>query len=132
MERSFDAIEMTIPESRTLRIQDAKDVALQPVDGCVWVTYEDDIMDVVVEAGDALRVARNGVTLVHAFKAARVRIAYPADAGAPSMTFGGGYRAIGTRILAGMLSGWVRALRDRFGTAAARGGQADVNVHLPA
>jgi Protein of unknown function (DUF2917) len=120
MERTIETMETTIPQGHTLRIQDGMGVELSAVDGCLWVTYQDDPADRIVEAGDMLRIGRDGLTLVHAFKAAHVRIAYRADAGAPSMAFGGGYREVGTRIVAAMFAGWARGMRDRFATAMAQ------------
>lgn len=120
MDRTIDTMEMTLPPRQTLRIQDGKGVELHAVAGCLWVTYENDVADRVVEAGDTLRIARNGRTLVHGFRTSQVRITFPAIAGAPSVTFGGGYREVGTRIVAAMLAGWRRGMRERFATAVAQ------------
>ena len=120
MARTTETMEATLPQGRTLRIQNAKGVELRPAQGRIWVTYEGETVDTVVEACDKLRVTRDGCTLVHAFEETRLRIAYPADAGAPSMTFGGGYREVGTRIVAAMLADWLRGMRERFATAVAQ------------
>jgi hypothetical protein len=120
MDRTIETMELTLPRRQTLRIQDGKGVELQAVAGCLWVTYENDVADGVVEAGDTLRIARNGRTLVHGFEASQVRITFPAIAGAPSMTLGGGHRELGARIVAAMLADWMRGMRDRFVTAAAQ------------
>jgi Protein of unknown function (DUF2917) len=120
MASTTETMEATIPQGRTLRIQNGKGVELRPAQGCIWVTHEGETDDVVVEAGGTLRVTRDGLTLVHAFEKTRLGIAYPSDAGAPSMTFGGGYREVGTRIVAAMLADWMRGIRDRFATAVAQ------------
>lgn len=120
MARMTETVEATIPQGRTLRIQSARGVELRSAQGRIWVTYEGEAVDTVVEACGTLRVTRDGITLVHAFEETRLRIAYPADAGAPSMTFGGGYREVGTRIVAAMLADWLRGVRDRFATAMAQ------------
>ena len=46
----------------------------------------------MLSQSETFRVSRNGITLVHAFRDVQLRIAYPAEAGVPSLTFGGGYR----------------------------------------
>lgn len=117
MDRTIETMELTLPPCQTLRIQDGDCIELQALAGCLWVTYENDGADRVVEAGDTLRIARTGRTLVHGFEASQVRITFPANAGAPSMTFGGGYREVGTRIVAAMLADWLRGMRERFATA---------------
>ena len=120
MARTTETMEATIPQGRTLRIQNAKGVELRPVQGRIWVTYEGETIDTVVEARSKLRVTRDGLTLVHAFEETRLGIAYPADAGVPSMTFGGGYREVGSSIIAAMFAEWVRGMRARFATAVAQ------------
>ena len=95
MTSKVDMMETKIPKGRTVRIQDGKGLDLTVVAGSLWVTYEDDINDFVLRPGEAFHVSRNGLTLIHAFREVQLRIAYPADAAAPSLTFGGGYREVG-------------------------------------
>jgi hypothetical protein len=119
MERMIDVVETTIPKGRTLRIQDGKHLELRVVTGSLWVTHEDDPRDVVLSATKRHRVDRDGATLVHAFDAARLQIASPAGT-VPSITLGGGYRDVGSSVLAAMAAAWARGLRDRFATAVAQ------------
>jgi len=74
MERTTDVMETTIPKGRTLRIRDGKGLELKVVTGSLWLTYENDTKDTVLEACDTFRVGRDGLTLVHAFKDVQVRI----------------------------------------------------------
>ena len=111
MERTTDVMETTIPKGRTLRIQDGKGLELKVVAGSLWATYENDTRDIVLEACDTLRVARDGIMLVHAFKDVQLSVAYPVEAGAPSLTLGGGYREFGASVAAAMFAGWMREIR---------------------
>jgi hypothetical protein len=132
MERSTDVMETTIPKGRTLRIQDGKDLDLKVVSGCLWVTSEHDKSDVVLQACDTLRVSRNGLRLAHAFEEVRLHIAYPVEAGAPSLTLGGGCREFGASVAAAMLADWMREFRGWIAAGvrerAARPGRLGMNA----
>jgi hypothetical protein len=114
MERTTGMMETAIPKGRTLRIQDGKDLELKVVTGSLWVTYQDEPKDIVVDACDRFRVTRNGLTLAHAFKDVRLAIAYPAEAGAPSLTLGGGYREVGASVVSTISAEWMREIRGWF------------------
>jgi hypothetical protein len=120
MARMIEVVETTIPKGRTLRIQDGKHLELRVVTGSLWVTQEGDPEDIVLGATDAHRIDRDGVTLVHAFGAVRLQIASPAGT-VPSITLGGGYRDVGSSVLAAMVAGWARGLRERIAATAPRG-----------
>jgi hypothetical protein len=111
MESKLDVMETTIAKGRTLRIQDGKGFDLEVVAGCLWITYEHDTTDMVFDAGSKLHVGHNGLTLAHAFKEVRLRIAYPVEAGAPSLTLGGGYREVGGSVVRTMFAEWLRGIR---------------------
>jgi len=104
-------IEMTIPKGRTLRIQDGKNFELSVVAGCLWVTQEHDTEDQVLDACATFRVTRDGLTLAHACKEARVRIACSAEDGMPTLTLGGGYREFGAGVCRGVLKEWAGKIR---------------------
>jgi hypothetical protein len=53
--------------------------------GTAWVTQEHDLRDVIVEAGDWLRLDRDGTALVQAHRAAIVTITAPAHGDAPEV-----------------------------------------------
>jgi hypothetical protein len=118
MESKLDVMETTIPRGRTLHIQDGKGFDLEVVAGCLWVTQQDETADQVLDAGESFRVSRDGVTLVHAFNEARLRIASPAGAGTPSVTLGGGYREVGASVVGTMFTAWLRGIRGRMGARA--------------
>jgi hypothetical protein len=115
MTSQVDTMETTIPKGRTLRIQDGKGLELSVVAGCLWVTYEHDTADTVLDPGDTFHVNRNGLTLVHALKEVQLRIASPAEAGAPSLTLGGGYREVGRSVARAMFAEWLHGIRGRIG-----------------
>jgi hypothetical protein len=114
MERMIDVIETTIPKGRTLRIQDGKGLELKVVTGRLWVAQEDDPNDAVLDATESYRLNRGGLTLVHAFKAVQLQITYPAQAGAPSITVGGGYREVGSSVVSTIFGEWMREVRGWF------------------
>ena len=114
MNTKVETIETVLPKGRTLRIQDGKGLDLTVVTGCLWVTYEHDTEDSVFETSGRFRVVKNGLTLVHAFSDVRLRIAYPVEAGAPSLTLGGGYRDVGAGILRAMLAQSFHAIHGRI------------------
>jgi hypothetical protein len=114
MESKRDTMETRIPKGRTLRIQDGKGLELNVIAGCLWVTYEHDTVDTVLDPSDTFQVSRNGLTLVHALKDVELRIAYPAEAGAPSLTLGGGYREVGRSVARAMFAEWLRGIRGRI------------------
>src|SRR5512134_3067628 len=114
MNSKVEMMETTIPNGRTVRIQDGKGLDLQVVTGCLWVTYEHHTEDMVVDAGHTLRVSRDGLTLIHAFGEVQLRIAYAAEAGAPTLTLGGGYREFASSVAGAMVAAWVRAVGTRF------------------
>jgi hypothetical protein len=118
MTSQVEAIDTTIPQGRTLRIQGGKGLELSVVAGCLWVAYEHDAEDTVLEPGETLRVSRNGRTLVHAPKEVQLRIAYPVEAGAPSLTPGGDYREFASSVARSMFVDWLRGIRGRIAPAA--------------
>lgn len=118
MTSKVEMMETTIPKGRTMRIRDARGLELTVVTGCLWVTCEGDIEDMVLAPRDTLRVGRDGLTLVHAFNEVRLRIAYPGAADAPTLTYGGGYREFGSSVMRSMVAEWLRGIRARFAPAA--------------
>jgi hypothetical protein len=120
MNNKVDMMETKIPKGRTLRIRDGKGVDLTVAGGCLWVAYEHDATDTVLDAGDTLRLSRDGLTLVHAPKEVQLRIAYPVEAGAPSLTLGGGYREFVSSVARSIFAEWLRGIRGRI-AAGARG-----------
>jgi hypothetical protein len=118
MNRRADMMQTAIAKGRTVRIQDGKGLELTVVTGTLWVTYENDPEDFVLSPSETVRVSRNGLTLVHAFRDVQLRIAYPAEAGVPSLTFGRGYREFASSVMRSMVAEWLRGIRARVAPAA--------------
>jgi hypothetical protein len=114
MESKLDVMETTIPKGRTLRIQDGKNFEIKVVAGQLWITQERDTADYVLDPCETFRVSRNGRTLVHALKGAQLRIAYPTEAGMPSLTLGGGFREVAWSVAGAILAEWMRGIRSRI------------------
>jgi hypothetical protein len=117
MNCSTRTMETMIPNGRTLHVDGCQDLELQVVTGQLWVTCEGSPADVVLEPCESFRVTRGGLTLAHAFRDVRLRIAYPADALAPRLAPGGGPREFGASVLSEMLAQWIHAVRARFASA---------------
>jgi hypothetical protein len=117
MNSKTEMMQAAIAKGHTVRIQDGKGLEVTVVTGSLWVTYENDAKDFVVSPSETFRVNRDGLTLVHAFREAQLRIAYPAEAGAPSLTFAGGYREFGSSVVRSMVAEWLRGIRARFAPA---------------
>jgi hypothetical protein len=128
MSTKVDMMETTIQKGRTLHIQNGKDLDLTVVAGSLWVTYEHDTEDMVFEATDTFRVAKDGLTLVHALKDVQLRIAYPVEAGAPSLTLGGGYRDVGASVVQAMFAESMRKIRERIAAVTGASRPAGVGV----
>ena len=54
------------------------------------------------------------VTLVHALKEVQLRVAYPVEAGAPTLTLGGGYREVASSVGRSLVAEWLRGVHGRI------------------
>jgi hypothetical protein len=66
---------LRLARGQTIKLIDALGSTLRVAEGSVWVTEEDVPRDVVLGAGAAYRLSRNGLALVHAFGDATVALA---------------------------------------------------------
>jgi hypothetical protein len=66
-----------------LPLHDGAGATLACLDGDLWITQEHDGEDVLLKAGESLRLARNGRTVVQALSAARVAVEAPPASGWP-------------------------------------------------
>jgi quercetin dioxygenase-like cupin family protein len=60
-----------------LPLHDGAGATLACLEGDLWITQERDGQDVLLRAGESLRLARNGRTVVQALRAARVAVEAP-------------------------------------------------------
>ncbi len=69
--RINDCIEqatLTLARGDIARIEDGRGATVTVAYGSVWLTQANEIDDVCLRAGEVFRIARNGTTLVSAFK----------------------------------------------------------------
>lgn len=69
----------------TLSLADQQGQRVACLDGQVWITLQDDVRDVVLEAGDCFVIDRPGLTLVFALGDAILTVGPPV-AGEPCQT----------------------------------------------
>lgn len=67
-----------LAKSEIVEVMQPRSVAIECLDGSVWVTLDYDLRDVVLEAGQAFVVNPNHRALVQALDASRVRFIAPA------------------------------------------------------
>ena len=63
---------LLLSKGRSMTLDHATSTVIRCQVGSLWVTQDNDVRDVVLEAGDEFRPDREGVVLVHALKPSRV------------------------------------------------------------
>ena len=120
---------ITLDRGKLLRVYDGEGLLLTPGSGVLWITEERSANDTFLLPGETYRLAKPGLALVHAHRAARVVIELPAGNAkprrvdvAPADGASGRRVAFPTRGYAS-LARWVRAIfiaiRNWFAAAAA-------------
>ena len=66
-----------------LPLHDGAGATVVCVEGELWITQEHDGEDVLLSAGESLRLSRNGRTVVQALRASRVAVEAPPASGWP-------------------------------------------------
>jgi quercetin dioxygenase-like cupin family protein len=66
-----------------LPLHDGAGATVVCVAGELWITQEDDGEDVLLSAGESLRLSRNGRTVVQALRSSRVAVEAPPASGWP-------------------------------------------------
>jgi len=127
MEHRADAIEVALPRRHSLRIRDGEGLIVEVVEGCLWLTQDQDSKDYIAKAGQSLAIEHGGLTLAFACSAARLRLRRPGAACAPAMEFGGrnAHGAGNTHPLpfvpvAGLCGGLVKYIRALIGRGPAQ------------
>lgn len=111
MERMLESIEIAVPAGRTLRIHRAKGAVLRVVQGTGWITEEGDTEDYALGAGDTRRIGSAGLTLVHAFDAARLVLESASGSRCVTVELGGFYREYAAAVWREQLAGVGRRIR---------------------
>ena len=63
-----------LAKNSTIAILQPQDAVVECLEGCVWITLDEDIRDVIIEAGELFCADRNSRALVHALETSRVRV----------------------------------------------------------
>lgn len=95
MENRADAFEFALPRRHSVRIRDGKGLIVEVVEGCLWLTQDQDRKDYIAEAGESVAIERGGVTYVSACSAARIRLRRFGAECTAAIEMGGGF-ATGT------------------------------------
>lgn len=74
MKMNFDVAQIEMPRAQMLKLLDAQGTEVSCRSGILWITQDGQRDDVVLSAGQSLRIGRNGLTLIHACKEAALRI----------------------------------------------------------
>lgn len=64
-----------LARSSTITIWQPRGAVVECLEGCVWITLDEDIRDVIIDAGERFCPDRNSRALVHALETSRVRVA---------------------------------------------------------
>lgn len=83
MKMNFDVAQIEMPRAQMLKLLNAQGTEVSCRSGVLWITQDGDRDDVVLSAGESLRIGRNGLTLIYACKDAALRID-SAKAGRPA------------------------------------------------
>lgn len=67
--------EVTIDRGKVLRVN-AKEKRITCKNGCVWVTQEGDLRDIVLSVGEFLDITTKGTTLINAIAASTIALGY--------------------------------------------------------
>ena len=70
---------LALGEGNLLRVMDGQGLLVSVAQGSVWITQEGDAQDIVLEEGGSFRLARDGLTLMHALQPSRLTLAAPRD-----------------------------------------------------
>lgn len=62
-----------------IQLRDAAGWTVRALGGTVWITQDEDVRDVVLEAGESFVIDRDGVTLLYALDDARICVARKAE-----------------------------------------------------
>ena len=66
-----------IARQRTLRVPAALGQRIECLEGCIWVTMDHDLRDVIIAAGQCFTADRRQRVLVHGLAPSRVRLIPP-------------------------------------------------------
>jgi len=65
---------LALEPGQVVTLNDAQGVRIRATGGAIWVTYEGNLSDLIVEPGRTLVIARNGRTVVQAMQPAHLAV----------------------------------------------------------
>ena len=68
---------LPLARGSVLRIEDGRELLVHARDGCVWITQERELRDIVLEPGQSFRISRGGCTLISALRGSVLALASP-------------------------------------------------------
>lgn len=68
---------ISLAQAQTLRVNDGRLVSVDCVDGCLWITQDNDPRDIVLASGESFTLDRSGVALVSAFQPSTLAVREP-------------------------------------------------------
>ena len=70
----IEAPVLSLQPGQVVTLDDAQGVRIRATCGSIWVTYEGNFNDLIVEPGRTLVIARNGRTVVQAMQPAHLAV----------------------------------------------------------
>jgi hypothetical protein len=74
MDMIIESPVLALEPGQVVTLDDARGVRIRATGGAIWVTYEDNANDLIVEPGKTLVIARNGRTVVQAMQPAHLAV----------------------------------------------------------
>jgi hypothetical protein len=83
MDSSMSMALEQLAKGSLLKLRDAQGCGVAVFSGSLWITQEGDLRDVIVEAGDSMRLNRGGLAVIEALADTRLLLLDPIAASAP-------------------------------------------------
>ena len=74
MDMIIEAPVLSLRPGQVVTLDDAQGVRIRATGGSIWVTYEGNFNDLIIEPGRTLVIARNGRTVVQAMQPAHLAL----------------------------------------------------------
>lgn len=75
----IDKAGIFLAETQSLRLNNGYRVAVDCVDGCLWITQENDLRDIVVSGGQSFTLDRPGLAILYACRPSTISMRGPVD-----------------------------------------------------
>ena len=76
-------LSLNLARQGMLKLPNGAPVSVSCLEGAVWITLDNDVRDIVLEAGDAFTAPAHRQAIVYALKASRIAVTAAAPAKAP-------------------------------------------------